>query len=163
MTIVAYSHPVVLGVDTHAQAHTDVGVQTASGQLLGTEQFPSTPQGTARAMSWAGRLTGGDAAALWAIEGVATDGARLALTAADSRYEVVEAPRKNAKARHGVGKSNPLDTRPIAPAVLPLEEDRLRRHRADDGKRQALRVLVTAPDQMALEKTMNINARTALL
>ena len=78
-------------------------------------------------------------------------------------YEVVEAPRMSAKARHGVGKSDPLDARAIATAVLPLEEDRLRRPRADDGTRQALRVLVAARDQMAAEKTVNINALTALL
>lgn len=34
---------------------------------------------------------------------------------------------------------------------------------ADDGARHALRVLVAARDQMAVEKTMNINALTALL
>src|SRR3546814_8157327 len=68
-----------------------------------------------------------------------------------------------AKARRGVGKSDQLDARAIASAVLPLEEDRLRRPRADDGTRQALRVLVAARDQMAVEKTVNINALTALL
>jgi hypothetical protein len=163
MTLVTHSRPFVIGVDTHAKTHTYAVVQTGSGQLLGTEQFPTTPQGIVRAIGWAGRLTGGDAAALWAIEGVATYGARLARTAAESGYEVVEAPRMNAKARHGVGKSDPLDARAIATAVLPLEEDRLRRPRADDGTRQALRVLIAARDQMASEKTMNINALTALL
>jgi len=163
MTIVAHSRPFVIGVDTHARTNTYAVVETASGQLLGCEQFPTTPPGIARALSWAGRLTGGDAATLWSVEGVATYGARLARAAADSGYEVVEAPRMNAKARHGVGKSDPLDARAIAAAVLPLEENRLRRPRADDGTRQALRVLVTARDQMAQEKTMNINALTALL
>ena len=97
-------------------------------------------------------MSGGDAEALWAIEGVATYGAKLARTAAESGYEVAEAPRMNAKARHGIGKSDPLDAHAIATAVLPVE-DRLRRPRADDGTRQALRVLVTARDQMAQEKT----------
>ncbi|KQP67805.1 transposase [Microbacterium sp. Leaf288] len=163
MTIVAHSHPFVIGVDTHAKTHTYAVVQTTSGQLLGTEEFPTTPQGIARAMSWSGRLTGGDAATLWAIEGIATYGARLARAAAESGYAVVEAPRMNAKTRHGVGKSDPLDARAIATAVLPVEEDRLCRPRADDGTRQALRVLVAARDQMASEKTMNINALIALL
>jgi hypothetical protein len=163
MTIVAHSRPFVIGVDTHAKTHTYAVIETASGQLLGCEQFPTTAPGIARAISWAGRLTGGDAATLWSIEGVATYGARLAHAAADHGYEVVEAPRMNAKARHGVGKSDPLDARAIATAVLPLEEERLRRPRADDGARHALRVLVAARDQMAVEKTMNINALTALL
>lgn len=163
MTIVAYSRPFVIGVDTHAKTHTYAVIETASGQLLGCEQFPTAPPGMARAISWAGRLTGGDAEALWVIEGVATYGARLARAAAEVGYQVVEAPRMNAKARHGVGKSDPLDAHAITAAVLPLEEDRLRRPRADDGARQALRVLVAARDQMAQEKTMNVNALTALL
>ncbi|MGB3376876.1 MAG: IS110 family transposase [Microbacterium sp.] len=163
MTIVASSRPFVIGVDTHAKTHTYAVIETASGQLLGCQQFPTTPPGIARAIGWTGRLTGGDADALWVIEGIATYGARLARSAAESGYEVVEAPRMSAKARRGIGKSDPLDARAIATAVLPLEEERLRRPRADDGIRQALRVLVSSRDQMAVEKTVNINALTALL
>ena len=163
MTIVAHSRSFVIGVDTHAKTHTYAVIQTASGQLLGCQQFPTTPQGIARAIAWVGRLSGGDAETLWAIEGVATYRAKLARTAAESGYEVIEAPRMNAKARHGIGKSDPLDAHSIATAVLPLEDARLRRPRADDGTRQALRVLVTARDQLAQEKTMNVNALTALL
>ena len=121
------------------------------------------PPGIARAINWAGRLTSGEADILWSIEGVATYGARLARAVTERGYEVVEAPRISARARRGVGKSDPLDARAIAAAVLPVEEDRLRRPRADDGTRQALRVLVAARDQMAVEKTVNINALTALL
>lgn len=163
MTIVAYSRSFVIGVDTHAKTHTYAVIETASGQLLGCEQFPTTPPGIARAIGWIGRLTAGDAEAVWAIEGVATYGARLARSVAEAGYAVVEAPRMSAKARRGVGKSDQLDARAIASAVLPLEEDQLRRPRADDGTRQALRVLVSARDQMAVEKTVNINALTALL
>lgn len=163
MTIVAHSRSFVIGVDTHAKTHTYAVIQTASGQLLGCQQFPTTPHGIARAIGWVGRLTGGDAEALWAIEGVASYGAKLARTVVESGYEVVEAPRMSAKARRGIGKSDPLDAHAIATAVLSVEEDRLRRPRADDGTRQALRVLVTARDQLTQEKTMNINALTALL
>jgi transposase len=163
MTIVALSHPFVIGVDTHAMTHTYAVIETASGQLLDCRQFPTTPPGIARAIDWAGRLTSGDAATLWSIEGVATFGSGLARSAAERGYEVAEAPRMSAKARHGVGKSDQLDARAIAAAVLPLEVDRLRRPRAGDGTRQALRVLVAARDQMAQEKTMNINALTGLL
>ena len=163
MSIVAHSHPFVVGVDTHAKTHTYAVIETGSGQLLGCEQFPTTSPGIARAISWAGRLTRGEAETLWSIEGIATYGARLARAAADSGYEVVEAPRISARTRRGVGKSDPLDARAIATAVLAVEEDRLRRPRADDGTRQALRVLVAARDQMAVEKTVNINALTALL
>lgn len=163
MTVVAQSRPFVIGVDTHAKTHTYAVVETASGQLLGYQQFPTTPPGIARAITWAARLTRGEADTLWSVEGVATYGARVARAAAESGYEVVEAPRISARTRHGVGKSDPLDAHAIATAVLPVEEDRLRRPRADDGTRQALRVLVAARDQMTTEKTVNINALTALL
>lgn len=163
MTIVAHSRPFVIGVGTHAKTHTYAVIETGSGQMLGCQQFPTTPPGIARAIGWAGRMTGGEADTLWSIEGVATYGARLARAATESGYEVVEAPRISARTRRGVGKSDPLDARAIAAAVLPLEENQLRRPRADDGTRQALRVLVAARDQMSTEKTVNVNALTALL
>lgn len=163
MTTVAHSRPFVVGVDTHAKTHTYAVIETGTGQLLGCQQFPTTPPGIARAISWAGRVTGGQADTMWSIEGVATYGARVARAAAESGYEVVEAPRISARSRRGIGKSDPLDAHAIAAAVLPLEEKQLRRPRADDGTRQALRVLVAARDQMAAEKTVNVNALTALL
>lgn len=163
MTIVAHSRPFVIGVDTHAKTHTYAVIEATTGQLLGCRQFPTTAKGIARAISWAGRLARGDADALWVIECVATYGAQLARAVSDAGYEVAEAPRLDAKTRRGIGKSDPLDAHAIAAAVLPLETDRLRRPRADDGVRQALRVLVAARDQMTQEKTMNVNALTALL
>lgn len=41
-------------------------------------------------------------------------------------YTVVEAARMNARANRGVGKSDLLDARRIAQAVLPLDDDQLR-------------------------------------
>jgi transposase len=162
VTIVAHSRPFVVGVDTHAKTHT-YAVIDATGQLLGCEQFPTTAQGVARAIAWVGRRTTGQAEALWVIESVATYGARLAHAAAGAGYEVAEAPRMSAKTHHGVGKSDALDAQAIATAALALDEARLRRPRADQGVRQALRVLVASRDQMTQEKTMNVNALNALL
>ena len=51
----------------------------------------------------------------------------------------------------------------IAAAVLPLDVTELRRPRADDGIRAALRVLVTAREQMTGERTRHTNALTALV
>lgn len=69
----------------------------------------------------------------------------------------------NARANRGVGKSDPLDARRIAAAVLPLEVTHLRNPRDDDGERAALRVLVAAREHMTTERTSTINALTALL
>ena len=85
MTIVAHSRPFVIGVDTHAKTRT-YAVIAAMGQSLGCGQFPTTAKVVARAIAWVGRRTGGQAEALWAIECVASCGARLAHAAAEAGY-----------------------------------------------------------------------------
>jgi len=100
---------------------------------------------------------------LWVIEGVGTYGARIARAAGDAGYCVIEAARMNARANRGVGKSDPLDARRIAQAVLPLEPAQLRRPRKDDGVRAALRILIASRDHISTERTAAINALIALL
>lgn len=163
MTIVAHAYPFVIGVDTHARTHTLAIVAAATGELLTTEQFPTTMAGLDRAVDWAARRTEGDLDALWVIEGVGTYGAQLARKAVQTGYEVVEAPRMDARGRRGSGKSDPIDARMIAVAALPLDTSELRHPRADDGVRAALRVLVVAREHMSDERTASVNALTALL
>jgi hypothetical protein len=163
VTIVAHVHPFVIGVDTHARTHTLAILVAATGELVATEQFPATDAGIDRAVAWAARRTDGDLTALWVIEGVATYGARLASVVNRAGFEVVEAARMDARAHRGTGKSDPLDARRIAAAVLALEPEQLRRPRSDDGIRAALRVLVTAREHMTTERTATVNALTALL
>lgn len=163
MTIVAHTRPFVIGVDTHAKSHTYAVLDASNGQVRSCQKFPTTPRGIARAIAWAGRLSAGEVNTLWVIEGTASYGAVLARTVSDAGYDVVEAPRMNAKARQGIGKSDPLDAQAIAAAVLSLEEHQMRQPRADSGVRQALRVLVAAREQMTQQKTMNTNALNALM
>lgn len=163
MTIVAHSHPYVVGVDTHARTHTLAILVAATAELVDTEEFPATGRGMDRAVAWAARRTGGDLAVLWVIEGVATYGARLAAAVNEVGYEVVEAARMDARSHRGTGKSDPLDAGRIAAAVLPLEPAKLRRPRRDNGSRAALRILVTAREHMTVERTASVNALTALL
>ena len=163
MAIVAHSHPFVIGVDTHARNHALSILVCPQGELLDEGQFPATTAGLARAVAFVARRTGGDVAVLWGIEGTGTYGARLARVVADAGYEVVEAPRMNARADRGIGKSDPLDARRIAAAALPLQVTALRHPRADDGVRAAVRVLLAARDHMSTERTATINALTALL
>ncbi|MFT4084267.1 MAG: IS110 family transposase [Nocardioides sp.] len=163
MTIVAHAHPFVIGVDTHARTHTLALLVAGTGELIATEQFPTTDAGLNRAIAWAARRTGGDLDTLWVIEGIATYGARLASTVTRAGYEIVEAARMDARAHRDTGKSDPLDARRIAAAVLSLEPDQLRRPRSDDGIRAALRTLVTAREHMTTERTATVNALTALL
>jgi transposase len=69
----------------------------------------------------------------------------------------------NARGNRGIGKSDLLDARRIAQAVLPLEDAQLRRPRSDDGVRAALRVLIASRDHINNERTAAINALLALL
>lgn len=163
MATIAHTRPFVIGVDTHARSHSYAILTAATGELIAAKEFPTTPAALKRALDWVARLTGGDLATLWVVEGAATYGARLARTATDAGYEVAEAARMDARAQHRIGKSDPLDAHRIGAAVLPLETDRLRHPRSDEGVRPALRVLVTARDRMSTERTAYINALTALL
>ena len=163
MTIVAHTYPFVVGVDTHARTHTFAILVAATGEPIATEQFPATAAGMDRAIAWAARRTDGDLATLWVIEGIGTYGARLAAAVSQAGYEVVEAARMDARAHRGTGKSDPMDARRIAAAVLSLELHKLRRPRCDDGVRAALQVLVTAREHMTTERTATINALIALL
>lgn len=158
MTIVAQGRPVVIGVDCHARTHTYAVIDSSTRRQVACEQFPTTPAGISRALAWVGRRTDGDMGCLWVIEGVGTYGARLARAATDAGYTVAEAPRMNARARRGIGKSDPLDAAAIGTAVLGLEESQLRDPRWDEGTRAGLRVLSAARDQLTRDRTLNLNA-----
>lgn len=163
MSIVAHSYPFVVGVDTHAKKHVYALLNAATGALIQTRDFPTTGAGINRAIAWAARLTGADLAALWVIEGAASYGALLAGAVGAAGYEVVEAARMDARAHHGVGKSDPLDAHRIAAAVLPLDQQQLRRPRLNEGVRAALRILISARESMTTDRTRAVNALTALL
>ena len=160
MTIVAHSRPFVVGVDTHAKNHVYAIISAGTGELLQTRAFPTTSAGINRAIAWVARRTGADLATLWVIEGASSYGALLAGAVGAAGYQVAEAARMDA--RHGAGKSDPLDAHRIAAAVLPLQEQQLRRPRLNDGIRAALRVLVTARESMTGDRTRSVNALTAL-
>src|SRR5690625_4626701 len=163
MSIVAHSRPFVIGVDAHARNHVLDILPLPNGYFIVDKQFPETAAGLERAIACVARRTGADLDTLWVIEGVGTYGAQIARAAADAGYSVAEAARMNARANRGVGKSDPLDARRIAQAVLPLEEGQLRRPRGDDGVRAALRVLIASRDHISTERTAAINALIALL
>ncbi len=159
MTIVAHAHSFVIGVDTHARNHV-LAVVASDGRLIDTASFPTSQAGLGRAIAWAARRTGGDLGALWVIEGAANYGAQLAHSVTRAGYQVVEAPRMGARGPQG--KTDAVDARRIAEAVLPLDLTQLRHPRRDNGERAALQILITARDQMSTERTATINALTAL-
>lgn len=138
MSIVVHTHPFVVGVDTHARKHVYTILSANTGEVIATNDFPTTTAGINRALTWVVRRTEADADALWVIEGAASFGAILTGTVAAHGYPVAEAPRMDAKQRRGVGKSDALDAHRIAAAALPLAVEKLRQPRLNDGVRQAI-------------------------
>ena len=163
MSTVAHSHPFVVGVDTHARNHVYAIIIAATGELVDTQDFPTTSAGIKRAIAWVARRTSADHTTLWVIEGAASYGAVLAGAVSAEGYQVAEAARMDTRAHHGVGKSDTLDSLRIAKAVLPLEQNQLRHPRLDEGVRAALKVLVSAREAMTGERTRAVNALTALV
>ncbi|WP_420179916.1 IS110 family transposase [Paenarthrobacter sp. TA1.8] len=163
MSIVAHTHPFVVGVDTHARNHVYAILAANTGALLESRDFPATGAGINRAIDWVARRTGGSADTLWVIEGAASYGAILAGTVATHGFPVAEAPRMDARKRRGVGKTDALDAHQIAASTLPLPVDKLRRPRLHDGVRQGVRILVTARGSMSKDRTRSINALNALV
>lgn len=162
MSIISHLYAFVVGVDTHAKNHV-YSVLTNTGEHVDTREFPTNKAGIKRALTWAGRRTGGDLETLWVIEGIGTYGAILADHVTNAGYTVAEAASMNARDRHATGKDDRIDARRIANTVLSMNESRLRLPRQADGPRQGLRILVKARESMTREKTRTINALTALL
>lgn len=159
---VAKTYSYVIGVDTHAKKHV-YAILSNTGEHLETRDFPTTATGIKRAITWAGRRTGGDASTLWVVKGAASYGAVLAGTVTEAGYPIAEAPTGYQKTGRGIGKTDPLDAQRIAAAALPIEVHKLRIPRINDGARAGLRVLATARDMLGTERTRYVNALTALL
>ncbi len=71
MSIVAHTHPFVIGVDAHARNHALAILACPTGEVIDEGQFPATAAGLQRAIAWVARRTDADLDTLWVIEGVA--------------------------------------------------------------------------------------------
>jgi transposase len=60
VTMVAHTHPYVIGVDTHARSHAFAILAMPHGEVVEERQFPTTVAGITRAVQWVSRRTGGD-------------------------------------------------------------------------------------------------------
>lgn len=159
MAIVAESFTCVVGVDTHARTHTLAVVTAATGAVVATATFPTSPAGLARAVTWITKRAVGPT--LVVIEGIGSYGASLARKAADAGFQVVEAHVTGP--REATGKDDTQDAIRIARTITGQDLTQLRHPRADQGIRAALRVLVVAREQLNTERTAAINALNALV
>ena len=121
--------------------------------------FPTSAAGLRRALTWIRNRTQ-DQACLVVVEGTGSYGAGLAEHFTQGGIVVAEAP--TIPAARPRGKDDAMDSARIARAVLGLRLDQLCWPRAG-GTRTAIRVLVSARDQMGTERTKTINTLTALV
>ncbi|KAA0973074.1 IS110 family transposase [Paeniglutamicibacter gangotriensis] len=161
MTIVANQYTHVVGVDTHAKTHTYAILASATGQVVDTATFPTSPPGIARATDWMNRRSG-DGQVLVSVEGASSYGAGLTRTLRGAGISVcdVRPPRRTSRRAHG--KSDAIDAVAAAQSVLGIEVASLLEPRAD-GDRNALRILLDARRMMDRQRSADRLALTAIV
>jgi transposase len=148
---------IVIGADTHKRNHTLVALDGQTGGVRGQREIPASDAGSLEALRFAADL---DAERVWAIEDCRHVSARLegALLAAGERVirvpaEVTGRTRKTART---VGKSDPIDARAVALAVV---RDGVQSFPVafTDTQAMEIRVLADYRDQIIIERTRMIN------
>jgi len=128
------------------------------GGLLGVAEFPVTPAGYARLLSWLG---GFGTVCLAGIEGTGSYGAGLARHLAAAGIRVVEAGRSDRQDRRRQGKSDPLDAVSAARAA---QSGRARgAPKGRDGSVEAIRALMVAKRSARAERTQTIGQARSLI
>jgi transposase len=157
MTIVEDRRAITGGVDTHADVHVAAALDHIGG-LLGVAEFPVTPAGYGRLLSWLG---GFGAVALVGIEGTGSYGAGLARHVTAAGVRVVEVDRCDRQDRRRQGKSDPLATVSAARAA---QSGRARgAPKGRDGAVEAIRALMAAKRSARNERTQTINRARSLI
>jgi transposase len=147
----------VIGADTHKRNHTLVAVDAGTGALRGQLQIAASDAGSLEALRFGGGL---DEDRVWAIEDCRHVSARLegALIAAGER--VIRMPAamtgQARKVARQVGKSDPIDARAVALAVVRDGVESFPVAFTDEQAMQ-IRVLSDYRDQIISERTRMIN------
>ena len=129
---------VIVGVDTHGDAHVAAAFTSDLGRPLGHLTIATTPAGYRRLLEWA-RGLGNDPR--FGIEGTGSYGAGLARFLIATGCTVIEVNRPNRQTRYARGKSDPVDAEAAARAVLSGEATGLAKVDTDHvGMIRALRV-----------------------
>jgi transposase len=150
----------VVGVDTHRDTH-EVEIALPTGTPIGTRQISNDSSGYAELLAWIVDHAPGPRVVV-SIEGTRSFGVGLARAVAAAGLTVIESEQPNRKARHGKGKSDPIDAHLAVLAALRLDADRLPEPRAD-GDREALRILLGTRHELTVAGTGQINRLRALL
>lgn len=124
------------GVDTHAEVHVAVVVDSATGHVLGTGCFETTPRGYRALLGW---MRGKGVVDKVGVEGTGCYGVGLTRHLTAMGVEVVEVDRPDRRARRRHGKSDPVDAEAAARAALSGRATGTPKQR--DGLVEAIRTL----------------------
>src|SRR5712692_8615255 len=105
---------VTVGVDTHSDVHVAAALDQA-GRLLGIASFPVSTRGYAQLATWAESFGTVDEVGM---EGTAASAPGSCASSLIYGLEVVEVDRSDRSSRRRNGKSDPLDAKSAARAVL---------------------------------------------
>ena len=131
---------VVIGVDTHVDAHAAAAVHAATGAVLAQITVPATGEGYAELVEFAERVAAEHAAMrAWAVEGTASHGRGLAVHLGQHHELVVELDRPERPARRGGVKSDPLDAIRAAREAIARARFGTPRGAGPDAEQAALR------------------------
>src|ERR671912_283077 len=150
----------VVGVDTHRDTH-QVEIALPNGAPIALTTITNDTTGYAEMLAWIVDHAPGPRLVV-SIEGTRSYGIGLARAAAAAGLIVIECEQPSRKVRCGKGKSDPIDAHLAVLAALRLDADRLPSPRAD-GDREALRILLSARQELTTASTSQTNRLRALL
>jgi len=148
---------VILGVDTHADAHV-AAVITVMGVLLGTRSFPATAAGYAALLDWArghGRLRRAG------VEGTSSHGTALNRHLRRHKVQVIEVNRPDRATRRRRGKTDAVDAENAARAVLSGQTTAIAK--SGEGSVEMIRMFKIAKDSAVKARTQAINQLRSVL
>jgi len=134
---------------------------TPTGTPIAIRTITNDSTGHGELLAWIIAHTPGPRVVV-SIEGTRSYGVGLARAVAATGMVVLECEQPNRKARRGKGKSDPIDAHLAVLAALRLDVDRLPVPRSD-GDREALRILLTARQELTTATTAQTNRLRALL
>lgn len=155
--LITPAEPLVAGIDTHKLTH-HVTVVDRLGRPVADRGFATTSRGYAQIVAFL--RTHGDLGQV-GVEGTGSYGAGIARVLTAEGFTVIEVLRQNRQARRLRGKSDPIDARQAALAVLAGAETSI--PKAGDGAVEAMRILITERRSAMKSKIQTLNQIHALL
>ena len=160
MTTLAEVVDAVVGVDTHRDTH-EAELAAPNGMVLARVQVNNDDAGFAQLLVWIGEHAPGPRVVV-AVEGTRSYGIGLSRALTAAGLQAIECEQPTRRDRRGRGKSDAIDAHLAVLFALRQEADRLPTPRAD-GLRDALRILLSARQELVTNSTAQVNRLRALL